>query len=480
MLLRQIFDPYLAQYAYLVGCQRSGEALIIDPERDVDQYQRLAAQNGLRITAVAETHIHADFVSGAAELAADPDMKLYLSKLGGPDWTYQWTQGRGNVTLLGDGDAFRVGNIRVEAVHTPGHTPEHLSFLITDEGGGADQPVAVATGDFLFVGDVGRPDLLETAAGVQGVKEASAMALRESLAGRFSGLKDWVQVLPAHGAGSACGKALGAIPISTIGYERHFNAPFRQALADGEAFVGEILRGQPEPPPYFATMKRVNRDGIAVTGGVPPAPVLQPAKVRELIGRGAVVVLDARDSRDAFASGTLPGGIHVPLHGPYFSAGAGSYLEEEDTALLVVERAADAELAARQLYRIGFDRIAGWLTMETWRAAGYEAEIPRRIRFEEFNPDAAIADGAVILDVRTASEFEAGHLEGAVNIPYTRLRLRLDELDGGKRIYVHCGSGNRASLAASFLCAKGFTDVVFVDGVCAECERIALAQGVTH
>jgi len=154
MFLRQFFDPYLAQYAYLVGCQRSGEALIIDPERDIEQYREVAAANGLRITAVAETHIHADFVSGGAEFAADPSVHLYLSAEGGPDWTYQWPGKRENTHYLKHGDTFCVGNIQVEAVHTPGHTPEHLSFLMTDLGGGADEPIALATGDFLFVGDV--------------------------------------------------------------------------------------------------------------------------------------------------------------------------------------------------------------------------------------------------------------------------------------------------------------------------------------
>ena len=277
MLLRQIFDPYLAQYAYLVGCQRSGEALIIDPERDIDRYRELAAENGLRIMAVAETHIHADFVSGGREFAQDPNVHLYLSAEGAPDWTYRWPAGRSNTHFLKHGDHFMVGNIRVEAVHTPGHTPEHLSYLITDLGGGADQPIALATGDFVFVGDVGRPDLLEFAAGIKGAMEPSARKLRESLHDRLAPFADYLQILPAHGAGSACGKTLGAVPTSTLGYERRFNGALKLAINDGDAFVRDILSGQPEPPLYFATMKRVNRDGIAVTGGVPKPPRLNAA-----------------------------------------------------------------------------------------------------------------------------------------------------------------------------------------------------------
>jgi len=255
MLLRQIFDPQLAQYAYLVGCPRSGEALVIDPERDIDRYHALAKENGLRITAVAETHIHADFVSGAQEFAQDPSIHLYLSDEGGPDWSYAWPKGRPNTHMLKDGDTFTVGNISVKAVLTPGHTPEHISFLITDLGSGATEPIALATGDFLFMGDVGRPDLLESAAGVKNVMEPSARTLQASLAEKLSAYGDYIQILPAHGAGSACGKSLGAVPTTTLGYERRFNPPLKLALTDGESFVKDILQGQPNPPLYFATMK---------------------------------------------------------------------------------------------------------------------------------------------------------------------------------------------------------------------------------
>ena len=204
MLLRQIFDPQLAQYAYLIGCQRSGEAIIIDPERDIDQYVRLARENGLRITAVAETHIHADFVSGAREFAQDAAIQLYLSDEGGADWSYKWTAGRTNTHLLKDGDTFSVGNIDITALLTPGHTPEHMSYLVTDRGSGANEPMAIITGDFLFMGDVGRPDLLESAAGVHNVMEPSARTLQHSLSTKLSDLGDYVQILPGHGAGSAC------------------------------------------------------------------------------------------------------------------------------------------------------------------------------------------------------------------------------------------------------------------------------------
>lgn len=478
MLLRQIFDPYLAQYAYLIGCQKTGQALIIDPERDIAQYQSLAAQNNLRITAVAETHIHADFVSGARELATDPDIQVYVSAEGGPDWTYKWTAGRANSTLLRHNDTFRIGGIEVRAIHSPGHTPEHLSYLITDLGGGADSPIALATGDFVFVGDVGRPDLLESAAGMRGVMEPSARTLQASLTQQLANLEDFLQILPGHGAGSACGKALGAVPTSTLGYERRFNRPLRQAAADPEGFVHEILRGQPEPPPYFAIMKRVNRDGIRVTGGVPSVPSLSPSEARSQIDKQPCVILDARQSADAFAADHLPGAIHVPLRTPFFSSGSGSYLAEGDSVLLAVESEADALLAATQLYRIGFDKIVGWVAPSAWAASGMEMAQSVRVQFSEFDT-ATARKGGVILDVRTSAEFAEGHIDGALSIPYTRLRTRIEEVPKGRPIHVHCGSGKRAALATSFLRSRNF-DAIHIDGVCKECERIAVSQGVTH
>lgn len=478
MFLRQIFDPYLAQYAYLIGCQRTGEALIIDPERDIDRYREVAGENGLRITAVAETHIHADFVSGGRELASDPEVHLYLSAEGGPEWTYQWPGSRANTHLLRHGDHFMVGKIRVEAVHTPGHTPEHLSYLITDEGGGADQPIALATGDFVFVGDVGRPDLLESAAGQKGVMEPSARRLRESLQERLAPYGDYLQILPAHGAGSACGKALGAVPTTTLGYERRFNGALRLAQADGEAFVKEILSGQPEPPLYFGTMKRVNRDGIAVTGGVPRPPRLGAGQFAARAAEGGVRILDGRGDREAFDAGHVAGAIHAPLRSPFFSTSAGSYLAEKDEVLLVLEDEGDADLAVRQLYRIGFDHVAGWITAAEAAGAGLMGERLPRIDFSAFDAARARAEGEII-DVRTSAEFRHGHLERAVSLPYTRLKARLDELPRDRRLFIHCGTGKRASLAASFLRSAGL-DAVHIDGVCEECERIAEAEGAVH
>lgn len=466
MFLRQIFDPYLAQYAYMVGCQRTGEALVIDPERDIDRYDMVAAENGLRITAVAETHIHADFVSGAQEFAARPDVTVYSSGEGGDEWQPRWASSRPNVRLLRHGDRFSVGRIAIEAIHTPGHTPEHLSYLITDVGAGADKPIAIASGDFLFVGDVGRPDLLESAAGIKNVMEPSARTLAESLGSRLANLEDYIQVLPGHGAGSACGKSLGAVPISTLGYERRFNEALRQALSDRSAFVKEILSGQPEPPVYFARMKQVNRDGASVTGGVPVPLQLSGGEFVERTKKGGRI-LDARADRSAFDAGHAVGSIYAPLRSPYFSVAAGSYFAPEEPILLVLQDAAEAEIAARQLYRIGFDRVEGWISVEEARNHGLLERVTKRLDFADLKVADAVKEGEIV-DVRTKAEFESGHLSGARSIPYTRLRAHLHELPRDRKLFVHCASGRRAALAASFLGAEGF-DVTHIDGHYGSC-----------
>lgn len=468
MLLRQIFDAQLAQFSYLIGCQKTGEALVIDPERDIDRYQTIAQENGLRITAVTETHIHADFVSGAQEFARDTAIQLYLSDEGGQDWTYQWSKGRPNTHLVKNGDKFMVGNIQVEVVLTPGHTPEHISFLITDLGGGADEPIALATGDFLFMGDVGRPDLLETAAGFKNVMEGSARVLKRSLTEKLAPLADYLQILPAHGAGSACGKALGAVPITTLGYERRFNHPLKLALQSEDLFVKEILHGQPNPPLYFATMKRVNRDGVKVTGGIPHPPQMTATLFKTHASNAQVAVVDTRDNGADFQRAHADRALWAPLHSPLFSYATGSFLAENQQVVLIVSSAEDLETAVRQLYRIGFDRIIGWITEKELDDSGLSQSRLHVTKFNEFNAQEAESSGAIV-DVRTTAEHEEGHLKGALSVPYTRLREHLSELPRNKRLYVHCASGKRALITSSYLAGHRF-DVVHVDGAISSCQ----------
>ena len=289
MILRRFHDPQLAQMSYLIGCSSTRSAIVVDPLRDADMYIAAAAAAGLTITHVTETHIHADFISGARELVARTGAQLLLSGEGPAEWRYEFAEADG-AKLLNDGDMFDVGRIRITTRHTPGHTPEHISFLVKDLQT-ADEPVAILTGDFVFVSDVGRPDLLERAANVPGTKEASARQLFLSLS-RIRKLPDYLQIWPGHGAGSACGKALGDMPSSTVGYERMANWALSERNV--EAFVDRVLEGQPDPPAYFGVMKRINRDGPPVLGvrAEPPSP--PPGSLADLGLAGALVV-DVRE-----------------------------------------------------------------------------------------------------------------------------------------------------------------------------------------
>ncbi|MEO0559374.1 MAG: MBL fold metallo-hydrolase, partial [Bacteroidota bacterium] len=456
MLLRQIADPSLSQYAYLIGCQRTGEALVVDPERDIDRVLDAAARDGLTITHVAETHIHADFLSGARDLADRTGATLYLSAEGEAEgWGSTWARQRDDVVFLRDGDTFRVGNILIRAIHSPGHTPEHLAYLVTDEGGGANEPMGLISGDFVFVGDLGRPDLLESAAGQAGAQEPAARALFASVQ-RFLELDDFVQVWPAHGAGSACGKALGAIPQSTVGYERRFNGSIDAARRGELAFVEAILAGQPEPPLYFARMKAQNRDGVPPLEALPAPRALSHLELAHL--PAGAVVIHALADRSKFMSAHLPGSLFAPL-GPSFSTVVGSYVTDPETPLVLIVPEAEIDNAVRALVRIGLDHIVATASPKT--LAGYLQDggavqaIPEAT-FDvlEERPD------AVVLDVRRQPEVEAGHIPGATWIPHTRLAARVDELAPDQPLLVHCQSGVRAPVASAFIASQGF-DVTY-------------------
>jgi hydroxyacylglutathione hydrolase len=447
LLLRQIFDPKLAQYAYLIGCQRTGEAVIIDPERDVDRYVAIAAEEDLRITAATETHIHADFLSGTRELAEKHGVRLFLSDEGDADWKYGWlTKGDYDATLLRHGDSFEVGHIEIKALHTPGHTPEHLSFLVIDHGGGAAEPMGIASGDFVFVGDLGRPDLLESAAGVVGAREPSARRLFESL-DTFLELPDFLQVWPAHGAGSACGKALGAVPMSTVGYERRFNSAIAAARSGREVFVESILEGQPEPPVYFARMKRLNRDGVPLLGDLPVPHAMSAEALAARAGEDDAVVVDTRLARRDYMRAHVRGSLYAPLD-KTFPTIVGSYCDPEREILLIVEEAR-LEEAVRDLVRIGYDRIGGFVPPAEIEALGGLVSTPvvdfGALELLREEPD------TTVLDVRGLAEFGEGHVPEALNIAHTRLVPRSGELPPDKELLVYCRTGSRAASAASLL-----------------------------
>ncbi|TVQ75837.1 MAG: MBL fold metallo-hydrolase [Phycisphaeraceae bacterium] len=455
MFMRMIYDEKLAQAAYLIGCQKTGEAIVFDPERDVDRYINLARENSLRIVAVAETHIHADFVSGARELAERTDARVYLSAEGGPDWSSQWLDkksggGSYNHTLLRNNDSFSIGKIEFRALHTPGHTPEHLIFVVTDHGAGADAPIGVITGDLLFVGDLGRPDLLESAAGQAGAMEPGARQLFKTLS-TLERIPDFVQVWPGHGAGSACGKALGAVPMSTFGYERRFNTALHAATSEAN-FVQFILSGQPEPPLYFADMKRINKQGPAVLGELPDPPQLSAQKLLALDPHRHVIV-DTRRWSD-FRDGALDHALWLALDRS-FTADAGSFIREDDQVVLIIEPSR-LEEAVRDLIRIGRDRIVGWFDSAGVPELG--SMTTAYTTFPEIDPEEALklidSGSHAILDVRRATEHAENHIPGAVNIAHTRLASRLDELPPSPMI-VHCRSGIRSAKSAAFLRRAG-------------------------
>ena len=456
MFFRMVYDDKLAEAAYLIGCQRTGDAIVIDPERDVDRYEMLAAANGLKIVAAAETHIHADILSGSRELA-EKGVRVYLSDEGDADWKYQWLNkrtGGGSYLhqLLKDGDVFMVGNIELKAVHTPGHTPEHMCFMVTDRGGGADKPIGVATGDFVFVGDLGRPDLLESAAGFAGKAESSARRLYQSARG-FMNWPDYLQVWPAHGAGSACGKSLGAVPQSTVGYEKMFNPSIAAARSEQE-FVDFILDAQPEPPLYFARMKRDNKMGPKLLGGVPKPSQLLSTDLAAIDGRTAAIV-DTRPWSD-FKAGHVPGALSLPL-GKSFSTDAGSMVVETETIYLIADPSRLDE-AVRALIRVGLDNFSGWLdpaAVGQYAAAGGKLVSTSEVSIAEAQAMLG-ATQSLILDVRRSAEFAAGHISGAKNIAHTRLLAHLGEVPKDRPILVHCQGGNRSARACSLLQKHGY------------------------
>lgn len=457
MFFKQIYDEGLAQASYLIGCQAHGTAIVVDPRRDVDVYLEEAQKQGLTITKITETHIHADYLSGARELAKLTGAKLYLSDEGDEHWKYGGLEGF-EVELLKDGDVIKLGNISLEVLHTPGHTPEHISFLVTD-GAAATGPMMVLTGDFVFVGDLGRPDLLEEAAGIMDTARPGAHRLYRSLKEKFLTLPDHVQVWPGHGAGSACGKALGAIPSTTVGYEKLFSWWTDYLRTGDEAgFVEALLSGQPEAPSYFAMMKKLNRDGMPLLGGVPIPAKLTPAQFQRHLADGAVLV-DTRDKL-AFAGGHLPGAVNIPA-GKRFSTWAG-WLLSYDTPLVLLSSPAQIETLVRELIRIGLDQVVGYIPSLEGYAPSELETVPQLTAAEA---KVLIETGqALVLDVRGADEYRAGHIPGAINLHAGRVMKHLDKVPRDRRVIVHCQSGDRSSTAISALLAQGYRNVVNLTG----------------
>lgn len=453
MLLKYFYDEKLAHASYLVGCQRANVAVIIDPGRDIDQYIEAARREGLTISAAAETHIHADYVSGARELADRVGAKLFVSDEGPEQWKYRYLDDYEH-QLVRDGDQFMIGNIKFDVIHTPGHTPESISFVLTDQGGGANGPMGIFTGDFVFVGSIGRPDLLEEAAGIAGTADAGARDLFRS-AERFKSMPDYLQVWPAHGAGSACGKGLGAIPSSTVGYEKRFNPALQ--FTDEEEFVRYILADQPEAPKYFAVMKRVNKEGPVILGEGHHHSMLDVAELTGALQTGTVV--DLSPSAE-FASGHVPGSINIPIG--MLATWAG-WLVDYDRPTYLICKPDQLEEAARVLHKIGVEDIGGGFDVDDIRAAGIATEAyPSRTPAELAQ---AIETGEVdLIDVRSNEEWNGGHIEQAEHYFLGRLPATATDFSADKKYVVHCLGGARSAIGAGVLQAAGIKNVVNMTG----------------
>ena len=451
-MFEQFSEEGLAQRSYLIACERTREAAVVDPRRDIDVYVTVARARGLELTLAIETHIHADFVSGARELAA---VGARVVSGPGADLQYPFHEAH-------DGDALRVGDITLDVLHTPGHTPEHISLLVREPG----RPARVLTGDTLFVGAVGRPDLL-------GEDQARALAeqLYDSLFGRLLTLDDAVEIHPGHGAGSLCGAGIGLSPHSTIGQERRFNHILQQQSK--AAFVSAVLNDLPETPAYFARMKKVNRHGppvLSLATGV-PAPAAVAATEAVTMAHDRAVVVDLRSS-DAFGASHPTGAVNIG-YGPRIGYWAGWVIAPNVPLLLLSGTAAQAAEAYRQLLRVGLDDVAGTIDggFDAWRAAGGAVTSLPQITARALR-DRLGREPLTVVDVRSPREWRDGHVEQSVNVPVGDLageqaQATLRDLRAAGPVAAICEGGYRSSLASSLLQRAGVEVINVMDGTSA-------------
>lgn len=446
--MERIEVPGLAHYSYVVWS--GGQAAVVDPKRDFDTYVEFARARELKITHILETHIHADYASGAKELADATGAELWLSPYDrGEDFEVQFAHHE-----FADGDEFQLGDVLIKAVHTPGHTPEHLSFVLHDMARGK-HPMAMLSGDFLFVGSLGRPDLLGEAA-----KLKLAGQLYDSVYQRIAALPDGVEVHPAHGAGSMCGAGMSDRPQSTLGYERLANSYF--GMNDRQKFIETILATVPPFPDYYRRMKRVNSAGPKTLGGIPGGEALTAQQFRSLASAPEAVVIDLRRP-EAFGGGHIPNSLNIGA-GPTFAMWAAWVVPYDRPILLAGEDSTDYEAARRALVRVGLDDVRGYLQggMRAWTGAGFDTAQVSQISVDELRE--RIGKGAFVLDVRTKNEWNAGHIESAQWLMAGDLPQHTADLPRDKTIHIICGSGYRSSISTSVLRRAGFKDVVNVTG----------------
>lgn len=454
MLFERFEDSGLSQFSYAVGCPGAGAIAIVDPRRDVDVYETFAADRGVEITHVLETHIHADFASGARELAERTGAALCLSAYDeGEKYEVAFPHRE-----LEDGSTIEIGSVRIQALHTPGHTPEHLSFLAFDTHRSPDVPEVMLSGDFLFVGSLGRPDLLGEES-----KRDLARRLFASVRGKLAPLPDGLEVHPGHGAGSMCGAGMSARPLSTLGFERVANPYLDPGLSE-DAFVEKILGSAPPFPPYYRRMKTLNSAGPAILGDLPGRDAIPVEEFHALVEAGNVVV-DLRDQL-AFGGAHVPGALGIGVDGS-LSTWAAWVVPYDQPILLVAETPFAVDPAVRALVRVGLDRIRGWLEggMNAWRQEGLPIATLPQMSIPELA--AALERGGAVdlLDVRGDAEWSGGHIDGAVHVHGGLLEDRLGEVPrNGRPLAVICGSGYRSTVAASVLKRAGFEDVRNVPG----------------
>ncbi len=445
MILQQFYLNCLAHASYLVGDERSHTAAVVDPQRDVEQYLAFADAHGLTIRHVFLTHLHADFVAGHLELRQRTGATIYLGAKASAEYPF---------VPMKDGDSLEFGDVRLTTLETPGHTPESISILVFDLAADASTPHAVLTGDTLFVGDVGRPDLRValgwSAADLGGL-------LYDSLRTKLLPLPDSSLVYPAHGAGSLCGKALGTETFTTIGDERRVNYALQPMSK--EAFVELVTADQPDAPPYFtydAVLNTKERPTLDQT----LADTLRPLTLEEVLGlqAGGAQVLDARDASD-FAAAHLAGSINVGLVGQ-FATWAGTVLSREKPIVIVADPGREGEAAIR-LGRIGFDHIAGYLDQGLLSLDKRPDLVERfdRVSAGVAAERLASSHPPLLLDVRTPAERARGALEHSVGVPLNHLEERVGELPAGRPILVYCAGGYRSSIAASLLRRHGIESV---------------------
>lgn len=448
MFFQHIYDKSLAQASYFIGCQKAGVAAVIDAKRDVDTYLEIAKANNMTITHIFETHIHADFLAGSRELAQLTGAQLYLSDEGGEGWEYEFPH-----VGLKDNDIVKLGNLSFKVLHTPGHTPESISFLLTDHPA-SNEPVMLFTGDFVFVGDIGRPDLLEKAAGMVGTQDKGAKQMYQSIK-KFNALADYIQVWPGHGAGSACGKALGAVPSTTVGYEKARNWAF-QYPTDETGFTKYLLADQPEPPKYFAMMKKLNKVDRPLLTEVPKLKKLSIEEVNAHMANG-VKLLDARPKTE-FAAGFIPGSLNIQGNNS-FATWAGWFLSYDEPFMILADESMLDDLT-RKLMRIGLDNIAGYLpSVEEYTKAGGTLE---KVNLVDLTEAKSLANNPAVqvVDLRGVAEFNAGHIERADNVFVGTLPNNLDKISKDKKVMIHCQGGDRAAIAYSLLVKNGFNNIV--------------------